>query len=69
METLIWRVNVEDEAYGAQSEVFLLKGKNAAQVEKLALEKAKERDKDLIRGDRRHRPFIRSIELIGGLDN
>lgn len=65
----VWQVDVKYESYRAKLDTYLLSGANAAAVEKKALSLARQRDQDLVPGEPKHKPYIRSIELIGTLDD
>lgn len=64
----VWRVRVEDAQYTSQVDHFLLLCATASMAELIALRSSKKRNK-LAKGDPPSLPFIRSIELIGDLDN
>ena len=66
---MVWRVNVDSETYPGEHDSYLLRGKSAAIVEKIALGMSKERDKDLVKGDKPTKPYIRSIDFLGELSN
>lgn len=67
-KTIIWRVSLGDENY-SNSPCFLLSGENAATVEAKAIRLAKAADRELVAGEAKHAPYVRSIELMGELND
>lgn len=64
----IWKVHVTATNYST-SRTFLVRGKNAGAAESAALRLAKKWDDDLARGEKKHQPYVDSVELVGDLDD
>lgn len=63
---MVWRVVIADENY-TSTDTFLMLGRDASAVEKRGIAKVKEGDKYLEKNERKHKPYVRSIERVGEL--
>lgn len=64
----IWQVRLGDENYEGERKSYLVSGKNAGEAEAKAIRLAKRADAELVKGEAKHAPYVREIELIGDLD-
>lgn len=69
MSKRIWRVELGDEQYTGNHYSYLLSGDTAATVEKKGMALAKETNEDLLPTEKKVRPYIEKITLVGDLDD